>query len=254
MLFDTHCHLDVEAFAPDREDIIARARVAGVTQFVNPAYDLESSQRATALAQTHADLYAAVGIHPNDIGALDDKQLSALQGLAQSPKVVAIGEIGLDYHWNTFPPARQKDAFKAQLRMAQALNLPVIIHCRDAYDDTLALLERHAPTRGVLLHSFAGSTEQAQEAQARGYILGIGGPLTYKNAHALRLIVSNTLPQHIVLETDAPYLSPQPHRGRRNEPAYLLLVAERLAALWGQRIEEVAAITTATARRFFRLT
>ena len=217
-----------------------------------------------ALAAARPDVWAAVGVHPNDIGHLDDHCLCEIEQLSQQPRVVAIGEIGLDYHWNTFPRQQQIDGFVRQLQLAQRLHLPVIIHCRDAYDDLMETLDEIDPIDGerrvaVLLHSFAGKPAHARAAIAKGYFLGIGGPLTYKNAHTLRDIVRATPLAHIVLETDAPDIPPQwlyltaeqraAGARSRNEPAELPRIAETLAALRGWTLAETAAVTCANARR-----
>ena len=254
MFFDTHCHLDGHEFDVDRTVVFERATAAQVTRFLNPAYDIESSRRAVALAHQIDAVVAAVGVHPNDLATLNDETLIELQKLAQQPKVVAIGEIGLDYHWNTVTPDKQRAGVVLQLEMAQALNLPVIIHCRDAYDDILEILSAVKPHVGILLHSFAGDAAQALRALDLGYMLGISGPVTYKNAEGLRTIVAQTPINQIVLETDAPYLPPHPYRGKRNEPGFLPITADRVAALHGVSLEEVAHMTTTNAIRFFGLT
>ncbi len=260
MLFDTHCHLDTPSFDADRADVFVRAHAANITRFLNPAFNLESSRRAAALAATRDDTFAAVGLHPNDIGQLSDECLCELEALAGAERVVAIGEIGLDYHWDTHPRPVQRAGFVRQFALAQRLQLPVIIHCRDAYDDlmeTLAEVDIATATQprvAVLLHSFAGKPAHARMAIAQGYFLGIGGPLTYKNAHTLRDVVQSVPLTQLVLETDAPYLTPMPHRGQRNEPAYVRLVAEYLAQLLNVSLEHIAEITTATAYRLFRIT
>jgi TatD DNase family protein len=296
MLFDTHCHLDTPSFDDDRDEVFARARANGVTRFLNPAYDLISSRRAAVLAQARDDTVCAVGIHPNDIGSLNDECLSELRQLAESSeqrnKVVAIGEIGLDYHWDKFSRPQQRDGFVRQIALAQEFGLPVIIHCRDAakpagaYADCLEILaeaaeaptpdpspaNRNSQERGgrtplsrsdgrgvggegfrVLLHSFAGSPAEARFAFERGWYIGVGGPITYKKAHELREIVKRAPLEQIVLETDAPYLSPEPHRGRRNEPAHVRLVAEQVAELRGLSIDEIAHTTFTNAQRLFGL-
>jgi TatD DNase family protein len=254
MFFDTHCHLDVHEFDVDRMAVFERAASAQVTRFLNPAFDLESCHRAIALTQRHEQIVAAVGIHPDNLAGFDSEVLATLETLAQQPKVVAIGEIGLDYHWNTFPPEVQKDGFLQQMHLAERLKLPIIVHCRDAYEDMLNILSNAGPRTGVLLHAFAGNTLQAGRALELGCILGIGGPVTYKNAEELRRVVAQTPLQKIVLETDAPYLPPHPHRGKRNEPGFLPLTADRVAALHGKEIEEIAHITTENAIHFFGLT
>ncbi len=252
MLFDTHCHLDLPAFDGDREAVIARAQAAGVGLFLNPAFDLASSERAVALAAARPDVAAAVGIHPNEAESLD-AAWERLAVLAGSPRVAALGEIGLDYHWDRAPRAAQAAAFIRQLGLARELGLPVIVHCRDAHQDTLDLLERHAAGLAVLLHAFSGDARHARRALDAGHTLGIGGPVTYKNAEALRQAVADAPAKQLVLETDAPYLPPHPHRGARNEPAYLALISEKVSQVRSVSLEEVAAATTGAARRLFGL-
>lgn len=254
MFFDTHCHLDVHEFDVDRVAVFERAAAAQVTRFLNPAYDIESSHRALALAQQYDQVVAAVGVHPDNLAVLSDASLAELQALTAHPKVVAIGEIGLDYHWNTFSAEVQRASFIRQLQMAQDVGLPVIIHCRDAYEEMLEILSSVRPQVGILLHAFAGNMAQAERALSLGCILGIGGPVTYKNANELRRVVAQTPLERIVLETDAPYLPPHPHRGKRNEPGFLPLTADRVAALHGISLEEVAHATANNAIHLFGLT
>jgi TatD DNase family protein len=253
-LFDTHCHLDVPAFDADRAAALARARAAGVQYIMNPAYDLVSSRRAVDLARVERGVVAAVGVHPNDAAGFGEPHLAELRALAGAPGVAAIGEIGLDYHWDTVPRDAQAQAFLAQLALAREMNLPVIIHCREAYGDLLALLRAHGGgLAGLLLHAFAGGREELDAALALGAYIGIGGPVTYPKAHALREVVRAIPLDRLVLETDAPYLAPQAHRGRRNEPAYLAEIAHQVAALRGLSVDEIAQITLDNGRRLFRL-
>ncbi len=254
MFFDTHCHLDIKQFDVDRAAVLERARLANVTRFVNPAYDLPSSRAAIQMAADHAEVVAAVGVHPNDIGGFVTQGLAELHDLVRQPKVVAIGEIGLDYHWNTFTPELQRDAFVRQIQLAVDLNLPVIIHCRDAYDDVLAILRGAKPPVGMLMHAFTGSLSQAESTLDLGCLLGIGGPITYRNGENIRQVVKMAPLNQLVLETDAPYLTPHPWRGKRNEPSYLPLAAKQMAEIRDLSLEETAQITTANAMRFFRLT
>ena len=247
---DTHCHLDVAAFDAGREAVIARARAAGIACFINPGYDVASSRRAIALAEQRDDVFAAVGIHPND-AATFDQDLPALRGLAAHSQVVAIGEIGLDYYWDRVPRDRQADAFACQLALARELGKPVIIHCRDAYDDTLEALRRHGDDLRVVMHAFAGDRRHADEALSRGYYLGLGGPITYKTADNLRAVAQAAPLDRLVLETDSPYLPPHPFRGQRNEPAYLSLISEKLSQVRGVSLPEVAAATTRAAQQLF---
>lgn len=251
MLFDTHCHLDTQAFDADRDAVFARAHAAGVTRFLNPAYDLASSRRAVDLAQARTDVVAAVGVHPNDSAAFDAAALDALRALSAEPGVKAIGEIGLDYHWRTVPPESQKIAFLWQLMLARERQLPVIIHSRDAMDDTLDILQNEFAGGPLVLHSFAGNLAQLARALDLGFYIGISGPVTYPNAAQTREVVRNVPLDRLILETDAPYLSPQRHRGKRNEPAYVRLVAEKVADVRDMLMAEVAALTTANALRLF---
>jgi len=255
-LFDTHCHLDVEAFNGDRGAAFKRAHAAGVTAFLNPAFDLASSQRAAALAGQRPDVWAAVGVHPNDAGELDDAVLASLEALLAQPRVVAVGEIGLDYHWNRHPVDVAKAAFVRQIALARAHGVPVIIHCRDAMADALDVLVAENSGPGavpVLLHAFSGDADQAREAIRRGYWLGIGGPLTYPRAETLRAIAQDAPLERLVLETDSPYLTPDPWRGRRNEPRHVADVAARLAVIRGIDLAEVAAATTQNAHSLFKI-
>ena len=265
VLVDSHCHLDVAHFAPDRTGVLDRARAAGVRAIVNPAIDLEGLPALLDLAQSTPELYAAVGVHPNSSAGFGPGQIEALRLLAAHPKVVAVGEIGLDYYWKMAEPAAQRAAFEQQLDLAAALGLPVIIHCRDANDDVAAVLRSWVrgetfrasplasrPIAGVL-HAFPGDLALAEEAYGWGFVVGLGGPITFRNARALHALVPRLRLDRTVIETDAPYLTPHPHRGRRNEPAYVALVAEQLAALHRVTVEQVAQATTAVAAELFDL-
>lgn len=264
-LADTHCHLDLEHFAEDRDETVARARANGVQLIVNPGIDLRHSRAAIALAETYPEVYAAVGIHPNSSASYAPAMLDELRAMAAHSKVVAIGEIGLDYYWHDATPDQQREALRDQLALAAELGLPVVIHNRDADEDIAAELRawvhsaafRHSPLAARpyagVLHAFGGSLELAQEAYDWGFVLSIGGPVTYKNAHDLHELVPHLRRDRLMLETDAPYLTPHPHRGKRNEPGYVALVCEQLARLWDAAAEEVAAESTALAERFFGL-
>ena len=251
MLFDTHCHLDIDKFDDDREAVLNRARDAGVSLMLNPAFDLESSRRAIALAQANNDIVAAVGIHPTDTASfgaatLDELRAMIVEARQRTPArkiVAAIGEIGLDYYWKTVPHDTQAEAFIAQLGFAREMNLPVIIHCRDAYEDTLEILRRHGQGLRLVMHSFLGEAHHLRAILDLGYFIGLGGPVTYPSANRLRDIVQVAPLEKILIETDAPYLAPQAHRGKRNEPAYVRLVAEKIAELHGLSLEEVARAT-----------
>jgi TatD DNase family protein len=234
-MIDSHCHLDFPDFDQDRDQVLARAVEAGVTTIINPGTDLESSRRALALAGRYGNVYAAVGVHPHDASTLDRQILAELHQLASHPKVVAIGEIGLDYYRDLSPRAQQRAAFEAQLSLAADLDLPVIIHQRESADDVMAALRDWATGGhpGCVLHAFSGDGAMADEAVSLGFFIGVGGPLTFKNARRLPEIVTGLPLSCLVVETDAPYLAPHPYRGKRNEPAYVALVVKRLAELRG---------------------
>ncbi len=267
-LTDTHCHLYFNSFSDDLQAVLERARGVGVERFLVPAVDLETSRAALRLAQTEPDVFAAVGVHPNDAAAWQDAWLEALRPLAQAPKVVAIGEIGLDYYRDYTPPDIQRRAFERQLDLAADLRLPVVIHSRNArgsaqaIDDILDLLqdflarwESVSPEmrgRWGVLHSFSGSAAQAQRAIEMGFSIGITGPVTFKNAPDLQALV-RTLPlERLLIETDAPFLSPHPLRGKRNEPERVRLIAKKIAELKGLLPETVAETTTRNAARLFQ--
>lgn len=264
-LVDSHCHLDLPEFAADREMVLARARAAGVALIVNPGIDLDHCREALRLAATIDEVYAAVGIHPNSAGNWDAETLPHLRQMVQAPKVVAIGEIGLDFYWNAAPPAVQEAVFRQQLALAADVGLPVIIHSREANDAVAAVLREWVASRAFqesalarrpfagVLHAFSGGQALAEEAYAWNFVLGLGGPVTFRNARALHELVPKLRLDRLLLETDAPYLTPHPHRGARNEPAYVSLVCAQLAQIYGVSLAVVAAQTTATARRFYGL-
>lgn len=262
-LVDSHCHLDLEQFDADRAAVLERAQAQGVRMIVNPGIDLVHSQQAIALADLHPQVYAAVGIHPNSSADFSEQTLTKLSALAEHPKVVAIGEIGLDYHWETVSRPTQAQAFRAQLDLAAELGLPVIIHNREASTDLAQILDAWAasartrnsplakrPFWGVL-HAFSGDAALAQAAYSWNFAIGLGGPVTFKNARDLHNLAPQLCLDHLLLETDAPWLTPHPFRGKRNEPAYVALVAARLAELLAVPVEEIAARTTAVARSLF---
>lgn len=258
MLVDTHCHLNFDSYDDDRQAVIAQAHEAGVTRILIPAVDLHTSEEAIALAEAHEGIFAAVGVHPNSTEGFDDSALARLRALAGHPKVVAIGEIGLDYYWDKSQKSSQHAAFAAQLRLAQELSLPVIIHDRDAHEDTLAHLEAWAQGlpaslqgRAGVLHSVSAPLAIAERALACGFYLGFTGPLTFKKADELRHVASKTPLERILIETDAPYLTPEPYRGKRNAPAYVAFVNDRLAAIKGMTTDAMAHATTQNALRLF---
>ena len=254
MLIDTHCHLDFDWFDEDRDAVVERAQAAGVTQMVVPGLDLENCRTILALTEKYDGVFAAVGIHPNSSAEWQDNWVGVLRDLAQQHKVVAIGEIGLDYYWDKSPQAVHHRALTLQLELAAELNLPVIIHNREASADVIRLLSE-APQVGRdnpgVLHSFAADWDTAVAALNLGYYLGFTGPVTYKKADALRDIARKVPDDRILVETDAPFLTPHPYRGKRNEPAYVAYVAEKLAEVRGVSTAVFAQQTTANARRLF---
>jgi len=256
-LIDTHCHLDFAPFDGDRDQVLKRAVEAGVTVLVNPGADLESSCRAVELAGRFSQVYAAVGVHPHDATTLDETVLHKLAELARHPKVVAIGEIGLDYYRDLSPRAQQRNAFERQLTLAAERKLPVIVHQREAAQDVLAILKRwraqHSDQPAGVLHAFSGDLVMARQALELGFYIGIAGPVTYANARKLPEMLPRLPVERLVIETDAPYLTPHPHRGQRNEPAYLPLIARRLAELLRMPLETLATQLTENARQIFRL-
>ena len=269
MLIDTHAHLDLPQFDADRAAVVERAQAAGVGIIVNAGADIESSRRAVALAEQYPGVYAAVGVHPHDAKTLDGDALAALRELARQPKVVAVGEIGLDFYRNlrstasfaVSPQDVQRRAFQAQLAWAARLGKPVIVHDREAHAEVLKALTSWAaglarsPLAGRVgvLHSFSGDLLMAKRAIDLGFYISISGPVTYQNARRLAEIVQALPLNRLLIETDCPYLTPHPHRGKRNEPAYVRLVAEKVAEIKGLGLDEVAAMTTANARRLFEL-
>lgn len=254
MLVDTHCHLDFHHYDEDRAQVIERALAAGVERIIIPAVDLDIIPRILDLVDTSPYLYAAVGIHPNSTADLPDDWLIRLEDYALHEKVVAIGEIGLDYYWDRAPVAVQQAAFAEQLELAFETALPVIIHNRDASADVLRILResslREVESPGVF-HSFLADWETAEQALELGCFLGFTGPITYKKNDALREIVRRMPLDRIVVETDGPYLSPQPVRGQRNEPAFVRHVADRIAEIRGLPQEQMANITTENAACLF---
>lgn len=258
VLADTHCHLMVDEFEDDRQAVLDRARQAGVQILVIPGIDLGSSRQAVCLAEANQGVYAAVGIHPQAAETFGPESLDRLRELASSDKVVAVGEIGLDYYRDAASPSLQRRAFKAQLDLAAELSLPVIVHQRDSLDDVLRILERwqagligSLTGRAGVLHAFSGDAAAAGRATSLGFYLGIGGVVTFRNAHALKSLIPDLSLARLVTETDSPYLAPHPHRGRRNEPAYTRLVAEELSALLGVPYSVIAHETFKNASTLF---
>ncbi|MFW6300989.1 MAG: TatD family hydrolase [Bacillota bacterium] len=253
-LFDTHAHIDFPRYNKDRNKVIKRARREGVKYILDCGADLESSQRAVKLAEEFPDIYAAVGIHPHEASIYNIEIAKKLEKLAESKKVVAFGEIGLDYHYDNSPRDEQRQAFRAQLRLASSLDLPVIIHSREAEEDTLNILrEEWDSENGGVVHCYSSSAEMAKELLDLDFHIGFTGLITFNNLEWLRRIVSNTPIRKILVETDSPYMSPEPYRGRRNEPARVKEVARQVAKCHNLTIEKVAEITTQNGLDLFKI-
>ncbi len=258
---DTHCHLDFDAFNGDREAVVSRARDAGIVRILNPGVDLGSSRMAIELAEAFEEVYAACGVHPNDALSWDDDTNQSLKRMVKHPKVVAIGEIGLDYYRDRAPRDLQRKILVQQLALATEVALPVVIHNRQAADDTLDLLSAwHADLvssssplaeRPGVLHSFSGDREVARRAIDLNFIIGITGPITYRNAEELRQTIRSVPITALLVETDAPFLTPQPHRGERNEPAYVAWVVEKIAEIHNLPVQVVKEQTTANSNKLF---
>lgn len=260
-MIDTHCHLDFESYDADRADVIERARSAGVDRILVPGIDIQSIEGMIALTETYPEMIAlALGVHPNSTNDWDEKMLKDLSTAISRTKVFSIGEIGLDYYWDKSPRTTQITAFQQQLVLAAEAELPVIIHNRDASEDVIAILEEWAPGlprslvgRAGVLHSFSGSHQVAQRALELGFYIGFTGPITFRNAEETRRIAAQVPLERILVETDGPFLTPHPYRGKRNEPAYIPLIVERLAALHDVDTLTMAQHTTANAQHLFRL-
>ena len=250
MLVDSHAHLDNEAFAADLPEILRRAREAGVERIVTIGTDLESSRRAQALAEAHADVWFAAGIHPQAADQPGD--VDALRALAAHPRAVAVGETGLDFVKNYSSVPNQKDLFVRHLEIALDVDKPVTIHCREAHGDLYPILRAHAPLRGVI-HCFSGTWPDAENYLGLNFYLSIAGPVTYPGAAELREVVQRIPLDRILLETDCPFLPPQKFRGKRNEPSYVRFAAEAIATVQGLSVEEVMAATSRNAHNLFGL-
>ncbi len=250
MIFDSHAHYDDAAFEEDRDALLATFPQSGVVGVVNAASDLDSARRSLALAARYPFLYAAVGIHPEAANTCTTDALLTLESLASQPRVVAIGEIGLDYHWEDNPPREvQKACFEAHLALANRLSLPVIVHDRDAHEDTLTLLKQYRP-QGVL-HCFSGSVEMMREAVAMGMYIGLGGAVTFKNARRPLEVAATVPADRLLLETDAPYMAPVPCRGHRCDSRMISHTAEVIAGVRGVSAETLLRQTAENARRLF---
>ena len=253
MLFDTHAHMDDRAFDEDRLELIASLPEQGVGLLMNPGCSLDSSRNADALSKQFDFLYAAVGSHPDAADEVNEAVLQEYRQLcAQNPKIKAIGEIGLDYHYEDIPREIQLKAFRGQMALAEELGLPVIVHEREAHADGMAVVDEYPAVKGVF-HCYSGSAEMAAELVKRGWYIGFTGVLTFKNARKALEVAASIPRDRLVLETDCPYMAPEPFRGKRNHPGYLYRMAERLAQLWEISEEKVQRITTENGKRLYNI-
>jgi len=254
MLFDTHVHLNARQFKEDREETIQRAFDAGVEYMVVVGFDHETIPLAIEIAEQHETIYAAVGWHPVDAIDMTEKELAWIEELSQHPKVVAIGEMGLDYHWDKSPKDVQKEVFRKQIRLAKKLDMPIIIHNREATEDIIQILqEEDAQTIGGIMHCYSDSIEFVQACLDMNFYISLGGPVTFKNAPLPKEVATEVPMNRLLIETDAPYLAPHPNRGKRNEPSYVKLVAEKIAELRGVSLEEISQQTTRNAFTLFNI-
>lgn len=254
MLFDTHVHLNARQFEEDREATIERALAAGVNRMVVVGFDEETISLAMDIVEDYDFIYAAVGWHPVDAIDYRDEHLEWLEELCKHPKVVALGEMGLDYHWETSPKEVQAEVFREQIRLAKKINMPIIIHNREATQDVIQILqEEHAEEIGGIMHCYSGTAEEVQPCLDLGFHVSLGGPVTFKNGQEAKKVATMIPLDKLLIETDAPFLAPHPYRGKRNEPAYVKLVAEEIAQLRDMTYEELATLTTENAKRFFKV-
>lgn len=252
MLFDTHVHLNAEQFNEDLQEVINRAQAEGVSTMVVVGFDRPTITKAIELCETYDFIYASVGWHPVDAIDMTPADLEWLRELSAHPKVVALGEMGLDYHWDKSPKDIQKEVFKKQIQLAKEVKLPIIIHNREATSDIVEILkESGAAEVGGIMHCFSGSVETAKECLDMNFYISLGGPVTFKNAKKPKEVAEAIPLERLLIETDCPYLAPHPYRGKRNEPAFVKLVAEQIAELKGISYEEVAKATTENAKKLF---
>jgi TatD DNase family protein len=256
LFVDTHCHLNYKTFQQDLDDVIQRAAEVGVYRIVVPGLDLASSRQALQLADKYEPVYAAVGVYPGEADGFNDEQISEFLAMTTHPKVVAIGEIGLDYYHRNDDKENQLIVLRSMLDIATKTHLPLILHSRSSIDDLTQIILKWKENQSVnqpggIFHAFEGDIASASQITAMGFYLGVGGPITYKNAVSKHELLSKISLTHVVIETDGPFLPPQKHRGTRNEPGYIPLIAEKIAELQGCTIEKVADITTSNAQTLF---
>jgi TatD DNase family protein len=251
-LIDTHCHLDMDEFNPDREEVIQRAKDAGIEAIITIGSDLKGNIGGLELSKKYDFIYSSVGIHPHDAKDFTEDVFNQIKIWVKREKVVAIGEIGLDYHYDNSPREIQREIFMKQLQFAKEVNLPAVIHSREAKRDTLEIIKESGVNKGVL-HCFSGDIDMAERAIAMGFFISIAGPVTFKNARKPKEIAKMIPDDYLLIETDAPYLTPEPFRGRRNEPSYIVHTAKAIAELRGITLEDLSRITTINAKRLFKI-
>lgn len=252
MFIDTHVHLNADQYEEDLQEVIDRALEAKVERMVVIGFDRKTIERTMQLIEQYDFVYGVIGWHPVDAIDCTQQDLEWIEQLASHPKIVGIGETGLDYYWDKSPKNVQQELFRKQIQLAQKINLPIVIHNRDATGDVVQILrEENAASVGGVMHCFSGSVETARECIAMNFMISLGGPVTFKNARLPKEVATEIALEHLMIETDAPYLAPHPHRGKRNEPAFVPLIAEEIARLKGLTIEEIAQATTANAKNFF---
>ncbi|QAS52745.1 TatD family hydrolase [Halobacillus litoralis] len=252
MLFDTHVHLNADQFEEDLEETIQRAQDAGVEYMTVVGFDRKTIPKAIEIAENNERIYAAVGWHPVDAVDMTDADLEWIEELSSHPKVVALGEMGLDYHWDKSPEETQKEVFRKQIRLAKKVKMPIIIHNREATEDIVQVLkEEEASEVGGIMHCYSGPVDIAKECLDMNFMISLGGPVTFKNAKLPKEVAKAVDLNNLLIETDCPFLAPHPNRGKRNEPAYVKLVAEQIAELKGVSYEEVSQVTTSNALEFF---
>jgi TatD DNase family protein len=258
LMVDSHCHLNFDSYNDDRDAVIERAAAAGVSRIIIPAVDMETCEEAMALAAKHEGIFAAVGVHPNSTAEFEPSMIERLREWSKGKRVISIGEIGLDYYWDKSPKAKQFEAFEAQLALAAELQLPVIIHNREADEDVIAILDTWVKSlpetmkaRLGVLHSFSAPLAIAERALDLGFYLGFTGPITFKKAEDLRAVARQVPLERLLVETDGPFLTPEPYRGKLNSPEYIPFIVDRLAALHGISTEEMGRITTENAISLF---
>ena len=252
-LIDTHSHIDMEEF-DDLDAIISNAKTAGVEKIILPSVDRNSFEKVIKISSKYEEVYCALGIHPTEAQGVNDSDYDKILELASNPKVVAIGECGLDYYWDKTYVKEQKEVFLKQIEIAKQLSLPLLVHDREAHKDTFDLLNKNINDEiNIVMHCFSGSLEFATECVKKGFYIALGGVVTFKNAKKMHEVAKNIPLENLLIETDAPYLTPIPYRGKRNEPAYVKFVAEEIAKIRGISYDEVAENTTANARRVFKI-